>query len=42
MMASVLVVGGSGFVGSHLVRRLAGRGLRVVVPTRRRERDKER
>ncbi len=40
MMASVLVVGGSGFVGSHLVRRLAGRGLRVVVPTRRRERAK--
>ncbi|MBK6677330.1 MAG: complex I NDUFA9 subunit family protein [Rhodocyclaceae bacterium] len=39
-MASVLVVGGSGFVGSHLVRRLAGRGLRVVVPTRRRERAK--
>jgi NADH dehydrogenase len=40
MMASVLVVGGSGFVGSHLVRRLAGRGLSVVVPTRRRERAK--
>lgn len=40
MMASVLVVGGSGFVGSHLVRRVAGRGLRVVVPTRRRERAK--
>ena len=40
MMASVLVVGGSGFVGSTLVRRLAGRGLRVVVPTRRRERAK--
>lgn len=36
----VLVVGGSGFVGRHLVAALAGRGMRVVVPTRRRERAK--
>lgn len=32
-----LVVGGSGFVGRHLVAALAARGARVTVPTRRRE-----
>jgi len=37
---SVLVVGGSGFLGRHLVAALAGRGVKVVVPTRRRERAK--
>ncbi len=37
---SVLVVGGSGFLGRHLVSALAGRGIKVVVPTRRRERAK--
>jgi uncharacterized protein YbjT (DUF2867 family) len=35
---NILVVGGSGFIGSALVARLAASGLRVVVPTRRRER----
>jgi uncharacterized protein YbjT (DUF2867 family) len=34
---NVLVVGGSGFIGRHLVAALAGRGLRVTVPTRRSE-----
>jgi NADH dehydrogenase len=34
----VLVVGGSGFVGRHVVAALAARGARVTVPTRRRER----
>ena len=34
---SVLVLGGSGFVGRHLVSRLVRAGKRVVVPTRRRE-----
>ncbi|HEY8068609.1 MAG TPA: complex I NDUFA9 subunit family protein [Burkholderiales bacterium] len=33
-----LVLGGSGFVGRHLVAALAARGARVTVPTRRRDR----
>jgi len=37
---NVLIVGGSGFVGRHIVSLLAARGLRVTVPTRRRERAK--
>lgn len=37
-MARICVLGGSGFVGRHLVARLAARGDRIVVPTRRRER----
>ncbi|HEU4645579.1 MAG TPA: NAD(P)H-binding protein, partial [Burkholderiales bacterium] len=34
----VLVVGGAGFVGRHLVAALAARGARVTVPARRRDR----
>ena len=37
---NILVVGGSGFVGRHLVAALAARGARVTVPTRSRERAK--
>jgi uncharacterized protein YbjT (DUF2867 family) len=37
---NVLVVGGSGYVGRHLVAALAARGARVSVPTRNRERAK--
>jgi NADH dehydrogenase len=37
---NILVVGGTGFVGRHLVAALAARGARVTVPTRRRDRAK--
>ena len=32
---SVLVIGGSGFIGAHIVARLAASSHRVIVPTRR-------
>jgi NADH dehydrogenase len=40
-LQNVLVIGGSGFVGRHVVRRLAGRGIDVTVPSRRRERTRD-
>lgn len=38
---TVCIVGGSGFVGRHIAALLAGEGVRVRVPTRRRERAKQ-
>ncbi len=37
---NVLVIGGSGFVGRHIVNLLVGRGCRVLVPARRRDQAK--
>ncbi len=39
-MRKVLVAGGSGFLGSHIVHKLIQAGMQVVVPVRRRERAK--
>ena len=37
-MNKILVIGGAGFVGRHIVARLVDRGLRVTVPARKRAR----
>lgn len=39
-LSNFLIVGGSGFIGSVVTRKLAALGKKVVVPTRRRERAK--
>lgn len=37
---NVLAIGGSGFIGRYIVNRLVGRGCRVLVPARRRDKAK--
>ncbi len=39
-LSRVLIVGGSGFIGTHVAARLSAQGVRVIVPTRRRERSR--
>ncbi len=39
-LRNFLIIGGSGFIGSAIARKLASQGRKVVVPTRRRERAK--
>ncbi len=40
MVKKVLLLGGSGFVGTYIANRLSQRGVAVTIPTRRRERAK--
>lgn len=40
-LSTVLLIGGSGFIGSHVAHLLAERNVRVIVPTRRRDRAKQ-
>ena len=40
MVKKVLLLGGSGFVGTYIANRLSQRGIAVTIPTRRRERAK--
>jgi NADH dehydrogenase len=38
---NILMVGGSGFIGTHIAERLAARGISIRIPTRHRERAKQ-
>ena len=38
--STVLLIGGAGFIGSHVAHLLAAHNVRVIVPTRRRDRAK--
>lgn len=40
MIKNVLILGGSGFIGTWIANRLSAKGIRVTVPTRRRDRTK--
>ncbi len=40
-ISSVCVIGGSGFLGNHIIHLLAAQGIQVRVPTRHRERSKK-
>ena len=41
MPKKICVIGGTGFIGSHLVFKLANRGYQVLIPSRRRERHRQ-
>jgi len=40
-LKKVLLIGGSGFVGSWIANRLSERGVRVTIPTRHRDNTKQ-
>jgi len=40
-LRNILLIGGSGFLGSHVAHRLCARGYNLLIPTRRRERARD-